>query len=1497
MMSKRVRLALLIASLLLMAAASWGSTEALAITTISFADGTKDSAYMDLVQAVGGNGTYAWSVVSGSLPGGLTLNSNTGFISGTPTTAGSNTFTVQVTDADSSVATRQFSVSIDPRPLITTTSLQNGALGVFYDATVTASGGAPSITYSYIVSPTSALPPGLSITSQGRISGTPTVTGSFNFTAVVTDRWGAYAAQALSITVQAPSTTSLSSSANLSTYRGSVTFSAQVTQGATGTVTFKDGDAILGTTPLVGSTATYSTTDLSVGTHSITATYNGDSNYQSSLPAILAQTVTPASLTITAGNTTSISGSAPPAIAFTVNPNVTLDTSPICVSTVTSSTGVGTYNGANTCSAAMKANYAITYVAGDATVTWAAPTISATAGTGNTGTLVVKLSSPNGYSYLNWAVILVNSSFSYQDGCAVWYDRPSNKLSILNGSSWGDPVAVGTTGTLSSAQCSVDTGKSTIVRSGNDLTLYLAMTFTGGFIGDGKKVYGEVCDQAQHQDDGGYKLVATWGPATISKGNPSLTLAPSPNPAGLGQVVTFVSKLDSRATGTVTFTDNLIMLGTATVDDGTATYSTDELVAGTHAIMAIYSGDENWNASTFNISETVGLTKTQQQVISQRPWTTVPDEFVGPFKSWLNVKDPPSGTALTACVGNGKVDDTACLQAALYALSPSQPVLWIPAGNYNISKTLTVPNSFISGALTYPLVGLSIIGEDPKNTTIHWIGTNGDQMMLSAEAASWLKVSRLTWDGNNSAETGHVLGKVGSTEDVATYGNNIAETDEVFTNLQYGIRIVYSDTISIDRVKFEAITNAGITTETGNTLGIWVRDSVFENCHYGLDNSFGNFMVYSSIFRNSFSADMYANNSSYFSSRGNTSINSKAFFVTSPSGPNDAHITIQDNTIIDPVSSPFAIANMGPLMLIDNTILTSQGGPIAAFNDWISSDALTLGNTFTVTPDRILTGNVGRSMQIDDSYIDRSSFSLDSSLEAWQARNADGSYANEIDPPFLPQTTHSIYDVTVADLQSPTAFDNLPDGAVLHIPAGEHTLSTQLVIPGGTNIQLVGDGGYATFLKANPPAGTSMDSMIFLQNPAHVKLRDLALNGDNQNVEGIKVEVNDVPGSRVFISNTFPSEQNNSGLFADAIDQATMELHNSTIFGISSGIVVAGGVSGQAGKPTFGGVRSFGGMDFSSTGCTYTVQDGGTLAIKDSWHEGNATCYINLSTMTGHSNQGNVTFQGGQLADPGGNPFSISSFSGDVSLIGFQMDWEKRYGNPLPPHIYVDNSDQGNLRFLAFGVGGIENQFFSPDPATLDLSANNIGLVMSDFWADPNNTASGWQSIADAGRDDKGFIRSMFSQARRTEALSPYDLTSNLTDARLERVYIDQATTAIHLVHCTPTTKNCDTSASAQTYGITASSARYTFVRVDYGTFSLTTVDASNSPVALGSDLQLHNVNVADSTQVWIIDPIGNGYYTIRNIGTGGYLSRGGDVEQLLPAPAADGTSQWLIEP
>ena len=169
-----------------------GQVPNLVITTSSLPGGTVGTAYGAFVSATGGLAPYAWTIVAGSLPAGLSLNAASGAISGTPSMAGSSAFTVQVTDGQvpADVATAALSITVAaapaPNPLaITTTSLPNARRNKNYNRTLAATGGTAPYAWAIIGG---SLPPGLSLNANtGVISGRATTLGQYSFTARVAD--------------------------------------------------------------------------------------------------------------------------------------------------------------------------------------------------------------------------------------------------------------------------------------------------------------------------------------------------------------------------------------------------------------------------------------------------------------------------------------------------------------------------------------------------------------------------------------------------------------------------------------------------------------------------------------------------------------------------------------------------------------------------------------------------------------------------------------------------------------------------------------------------------------------------------------------------------------------------------------------------------------------------------------------------------------------------------------------------------------------------------------------------------------------------------------------------------------------------------------------------------------------------------------------------------------------------------------------------------------
>ena len=173
----------------------------LAFGTTSLPAASINTFYTTTLQAIGGLAPYSYSIASGVLPAGLSLNTATGVISGTPTVATFSTLTFRVTDSTGFNVTITLNLSVSQSTLqLASSTLPIAGTGQQYTATVAATGGSAPYTYTLF---SGNLPTGLLLSTGGILSGIPTQTGTFNFVIRVVDNNNA-AAQA-SFTLQVSS--------------------------------------------------------------------------------------------------------------------------------------------------------------------------------------------------------------------------------------------------------------------------------------------------------------------------------------------------------------------------------------------------------------------------------------------------------------------------------------------------------------------------------------------------------------------------------------------------------------------------------------------------------------------------------------------------------------------------------------------------------------------------------------------------------------------------------------------------------------------------------------------------------------------------------------------------------------------------------------------------------------------------------------------------------------------------------------------------------------------------------------------------------------------------------------------------------------------------------------------------------------------------------------------------------------------------------------------
>lgn len=280
------------------------------LTPSSLANGTIATAFSANITASGGSAPYTYSLLSGSLPGGLTL-SNSGNLSGTPNAAGSFSFTVQATDNTGFTGTQAYSMSIASQaPVTGAVSAAVAANSSANPITLNLSGGAASS-----VAVSSAPSHGTASASGLTISYTPTAgySGSDSFTYTATGVGGTSSPSTVTITVSAPTlaitpatpgladaTQGSAYSASLAVSGGTAPYSYSVSGGSLPAGLTLDGaTGIISGTPTTLATSTFTITV----TDALGATGSRSYNLQVLAQAIV---VPPSSETLVAGQSASV---------------------------------------------------------------------------------------------------------------------------------------------------------------------------------------------------------------------------------------------------------------------------------------------------------------------------------------------------------------------------------------------------------------------------------------------------------------------------------------------------------------------------------------------------------------------------------------------------------------------------------------------------------------------------------------------------------------------------------------------------------------------------------------------------------------------------------------------------------------------------------------------------------------------------------------------------------------------------------------------------------------------------------------------------------------------------------------------------------------------------------------------------------------------------------------------------------------------------------------
>jgi hypothetical protein len=259
------------------------------ITSATSAGGTVGSAFSYQITATNLPTSYGAT----GLPPGLSVNTATGLISGTPTSASISAVTVKAANSSGTgSATLTLTIASSTVPAITSATSASGTVGIAFSYQITATNSPTS--YS-----ATSLPAGLSVnTANGSISGTPTSAGTSAVTVKATNGSGTGSAT-LTLTIASSTVPTITSATSASGTVG-IAFSYQIT--ATNSATSYSATGLPGGLSVNISTGLISGTPTSVGTSTVTlgATNTGGTGH-----ATLTLTITPGAPTITSATTAS----------------------------------------------------------------------------------------------------------------------------------------------------------------------------------------------------------------------------------------------------------------------------------------------------------------------------------------------------------------------------------------------------------------------------------------------------------------------------------------------------------------------------------------------------------------------------------------------------------------------------------------------------------------------------------------------------------------------------------------------------------------------------------------------------------------------------------------------------------------------------------------------------------------------------------------------------------------------------------------------------------------------------------------------------------------------------------------------------------------------------------------------------------------------------------------------------------------------------------------
>lgn len=781
-----------------------------------------DSATFTATIGTSASGTPSGTVTfrdGSTVLGTVTLSSNTATLSSTLATgAHSITATYSGDSIFSSSTSNTLSVSVGTSATTTAltgpTSLNAGGSATLNATVSSTASGTPSGTITFkdgsTVLGTVALTSGAaSYTSSALASGTHSITATYSGDA----SFSTSTSSVLTISVGTAATATTLTGSTSITLGESATYTAKVSSSISGTptgsITFTDGTTVLATVTLASGVATYTTSSLTAGSHSITATYSGDTNYATStstaLPVTVGELATSIRLTgatsLNPGQSTTYTATVSNTANGTPTGKVTfLDGTTVLAVVDLPSSGVATYTTSTLASGThhLTASYAgdstfaaavsseLTVTVGTATTTTTL-TGSTTVASGETATYTATVASATSgsvtgtVSFYDGSTLLAsepltNASAAYSttsltpgthtlhavySGDTNFTTSTSNTLTVTVGKASTTAVLTGPTSlatsqngtfsvTVSSATTGIPTGTVTFKDGNTTLgssTLNAAgvASYSSATLSSGSHTM-----TASYSGDANY-AASNAAALTVTVGVAATTATLSgPTTLSAGASGTYTVKVSTTATGTPT--------GSVVLSDGTGTLSTVSLNAsgtaiftlsltgGAHTLVATYSGDSSFSYATSN-TITVNVDRAQTVTTLAGPSSVVATQSATFTAKVSATSGTPTGTVLFAD-GATQLGSVALSSAGTASYTMSN----VSAGTHTITATYSGDTSYTGSVSS----GLTLTASTQTSTTV----LVGPTALTPGQTASYtVKVS----GSSSGTPTGTVTFSDGST--------------------------------------------------------------------------------------------------------------------------------------------------------------------------------------------------------------------------------------------------------------------------------------------------------------------------------------------------------------------------------------------------------------------------------------------------------------------------------------------------------------------------------------------------------------------------------------------------------------------------------------------------------------------------------------------------------------------------------------------------------------